>query len=96
MDDSPTIQIDKYIAIPQRKSAAGNLLPKQEKYPWSHMKPGDSFFVPGAKSCATDNRPGVKTHMTLNNARQRFPGTKWTIRAVTENGVNGVRVWRVS
>jgi hypothetical protein len=91
---APAFRIDKYIKLPPIKR--GPLKPRSEKYPWSHMKPGDSFFVPGARVATGDKRPNVHTMLTLDNVRKRYPGTKWTIRAVTENGVNGCRVWRVS
>lgn len=59
------------------------------------MQPGDSFFVPGAKAAPTDKREGCTLHFSAFGAKKRHPGTEWTIRAVTENGVNGARVWRV-
>jgi hypothetical protein len=95
MNASPTIQIDKYIAIPapKRRLAAYK---RPEKYPYSHMQPGDSFFVPGGRVSASDKRVGLTLNVTIHHVRKRFPGTKWTVRAVTENGINGVRVWRVS
>lgn len=54
-------------------------------YPWDDMQPGDSFFVPG------------KTPKTLGGAvvTPKNRGMKIRTRSVTENGVAGVRIWRV-
>jgi len=93
MDASPTIPIESGVPLPRVKR---NPPPKQEKYPWSRMQPGDSFFVPGGRQTSADKRPGVVVTVAHNSAEKRFPGTKWATRQVTENGINGVRVWRVS
>lgn len=94
----PKFAIQKYVAIPPKphNGNAGNLTRRPEMYPWAHMQPEDSFFVPGGKSGATDKRPGVTKLINYAGAKKRHPGTKWTLRAVTENGVNGVRVWRTA
>lgn len=90
------IQIDKYVALPPRPDNFGGKRGiKPAKYPWKHMEPGDSFFVPGARAAATDKREGAKIHFTTVNGRRMVPNSKWALRAVTENGVVGVRVWRV-
>ena len=72
-----TIKIEKGIPAPEYTT------PRQ-KYPFTQMDVGDSFFAPV---------PAVK----LNNAsaRHKHLGKKFTIRAVTENGVAGARCWRV-
>jgi len=56
------------------------------KYPWDKLAVGDSFFIPG------------KTSQTISPARQSAEhtrGTKYASRTVEENGVRGVRVWRI-
>lgn len=60
------------------------------KYPLRAMKIGDSFFAPGR---ASQSITGSFAH-----ARQRMnaPTAKWTTRTITENGVKGVRVWRIA
>ena len=59
----------------------------KRKYPWDAMDAGDSFFVPGvAVETLTSAVSVVKK--TRKNMR-------WTCRTVTENGVKGVRVWRI-
>ena len=74
------IKIDKGVAVaPIRRRG-------KPFYPWADMARGDSFFVPGK---TTDQMsPTVVSH------RKRHGG-KYVTRAVTENGVKGVRVWRV-
>lgn len=53
------------------------------KYPLKDMEIGDSFFAPGRKS----------NSVSASIARA-YP-KKFTRREVTENGVVGVRVWRI-
>lgn len=55
------------------------------RYPWVSMKPGNSFFVPNVKHVSYKN--GKVAHGTAS---------KWATRAVTENNVKGIRVWRVA
>lgn len=93
-DTVPRFQIDKYVAIPTQRRA--QLAPRPTIYPWAHMQPGDSFFVPGGATAATDKRDGVKVQINTASAKKKYPGTTWAVRAVTENGVNGTRVWRVT
>ena len=90
---APRFQVDKYVALPAPRRSA--LSPRLAIYPWAHMQPGDSFFVPRGATANTDKRDGVKTQINTAGAKKKYPGTAWTVRAVTENGVNGVRVWRV-
>jgi hypothetical protein len=54
-------------------------------YPWQKMLVGQSFFVP---------RRMKNPRATLVRAQQST-GFKLTHRVVTENGVRGVRFWRV-
>lgn len=54
------------------------------KYPLRNMECGDSFFVPGKTVSAISG----------STSRYRKKGWKFVCRTVTENGVEGVRVWR--
>ncbi len=58
---------------------------KYLKYPWKEMNVGDSFFIP-------DTTSGRKGGMMKT---PRSMGMKIVMRNVTENGVKGVRVWRI-
>jgi hypothetical protein len=53
------------------------------KYPWDEMEVGDSFFSPGR---------GAVGQGTIHGRRH---GRRYTSRQVEENGVPGVRMWRV-
>lgn len=56
---------------------------KRRKYPLGDMSVGDSFFVPGGDS------------QTIGASWRRFKPKLFTARTVTENGIKGVRVWRL-
>jgi hypothetical protein len=76
-----TFTVEAAVPIPPPKSGS-------TKYPFPIMQVGDSFFVPNVRrenfcSC-------------IANARFKNPGTNFTTRRVTENGVKGVRVWRIA
>lgn len=63
-------------------------MPKEKRgkpcgYPWRQMEIGDSFFV------------SEKGYSGFHTWTKRL-GIKISIRKVTENGVTGVRVWRVA
>jgi hypothetical protein len=91
---APKFLIDKCVAIPAMKRP--NLYgTKPAIYPWAHMQPGDSFFVPGGKISAKDKRPGTTVQLSIAGPQKKYPGTKWATRSVTENNVNGLRVWRL-
>lgn len=53
-------------------------------YPFSSMEVGDSFFAPG------------KTNKQMQNAASNYRkrGMKFVTRQVTENSVEGTRIWR--
>jgi hypothetical protein len=55
------------------------------KYPWKELEVGDSFFIPGKDAKSTS---GIK------RSAKNSAGIDILTRAVTENGVNGMRVWR--
>lgn len=54
------------------------------KYPLSDLEVGESFFAAG--KLPSDIRP----------LATRLRPKKFAVRTVTENGVKGVRVWRLS
>ena len=81
------IKIDKGVPIPFHPGHG-----RRSPFPWEDMKPEDSFFAPGYCVAPT---PGMLQLTTLAG-RKYIPGSQWTMRSVVENGVAGVRVWRVS
>lgn len=73
-------KVDNMIPIPKR---AGR---RSTKYPWSSMEVNDSFFVTGI-SATSMSSACVR--------RSERSGGKFTVRTVEEDGVKGVRVWRI-
>jgi hypothetical protein len=77
-------QIDSDIPV----SPHGNRKYAQD-FPFSQMKPGDSFFVP-----ATGYKSVLSLQSSLmSSARQH--GLKAASRRLKEHGRAGVRIWRV-
>lgn len=76
------IQIDSGIAIPDDNSG------RRTVYPLGQMQVLESFFVAGT---------GRKRNAIMNSASYfgKRHNKKFTCRTVTENGVDGVRVWRI-
>jgi hypothetical protein len=56
---------------------------KRAKYPLGEMEIGDSIFVPGVSN------QGISGSFFVQRPK------RFSVRTVTEGGVNGVRVWRV-
>lgn len=75
------IEINKGVPMP---AIAGG----RKIYPFGAMEIGESFFVPGVKSKKVSAAAGAYQgrHGNLK---------KFSTRTVTENGVLGVRCWRV-
>lgn len=78
------MKIDKNVTIPERRNKV--------VWPWEQMEPGDSFFAAGYVTY--QNSKGLK-RLVVSNAKLVVPGSEWLSLAVTEDGVRGVRVWRV-
>ncbi len=76
---------DKHIAIP-------SLGKEREPYPnFKAMDVGDSMFFPNEGSIARCGAYLYAKTIQKRSKRYRFAG-----RSVTENGVNGVRIWRIA
>ena len=74
------IPIDDDIPLP----AKGGGRPRS--FPFDEMTVGQSFFVPGRRSISGQR---------LSRAKKRT-GFSFAQRAVVENGVAGLRVWRTA
>lgn len=72
--------IDRGVPLPPPKPLY------QRKYPFRDMRVGDSFFAPGK------TRQQLKTSIRYATCECR----QFTTRRVTENGVTGLRVWRIA
>lgn len=85
------IQIDKNVPPPKPGKTG-----RKARYPWASMKPGDSFFAPGfVSNTKSKEKTGLKIICTTYG-RQVIPGSTWSVDSRTENGVLGVRVWRLT
>lgn len=74
--------------IPPPSSRGG----RPRKWDWESMVPGDSFFAPGY---CTAGGVGL-TQMGVDAGKRVHPGSTWTMRTLVEDGVQGVRVWRLT
>lgn len=57
---------------------------RKSKYPFREMEIGDSFFAPGSSVIG------------IHGCARRHRPMKFTCRSVVENGVAGIRVWRIA
>ena len=73
---SEAYPVEKNILIPPAR--------RNSKYPFATMKPGESFWAPGA---------GAK-HSAVAWKRKNA-GWNYAARDEVKDGVNGVRIWRV-
>ena len=78
--DPGTIAIDNDIPIPEVKHRI--------RYPFEQMQVGQSFFVPEPRSKTV--RSSVGHYQRRSDSTAEF-----ITRTLTENGVKGIRVWRV-
>ena len=75
-------KIDSHVPPPPRKS---------RRYPFRDMLPGQSVFYPGENK-SDRQHPAYMAAKTL----QKRHGLRFTLRSVVEDGVPGVRIWRVT
>ena len=55
---------------------------RPSQFPWAHLGPGQSFFVPGRKA------------LPIASWTKRSGGWQFIVRTVEERGIKGVRCWR--
>lgn len=75
------IDIDKGVPMPETRG-------RPVRYPFESMEVGDSFFCSGGTMRTTRTR--------TSEASRRLAPKRFSARAVEENGVKGIRVWRVA
>ena len=81
------IQIDKNIPVPAETEVWRNT-----KYPWLEMGIGDSFFQ---SPDGSEDQKACRTRMVgARTNRRREHGEDYVIACVTENGIDGVRMWK--
>ena len=87
-----TVKIDKGVPVPPAKKG-GSVC----RWPWHDMSPGDSFFAAGyIQSMRQRTKKKERLMVPAAMGPRTVPGSTWTCRATTEDGVRGVRVWRVT
>lgn len=57
---------------------------RRSKYPFRGMEIGDSFFAPGSSVIG------------IHGCARRHRPMRFTCRSVVENGIGGIRVWRIA
>lgn len=80
--------IEDNIAIPAKRAFGGG---RASRYPVRDLEAGQSFFVPDTNG----KRHAAAILAAAKTVRKMHPERRFVTRAVTENGVSGVRVWRV-
>lgn len=77
------IKVEENIPLPPSATMKGS-----SKYPFKKLEIGDSFFIPVKEGKAIESlqRSIISTNQT---------GIKITTRTIAENGVRGIRTWRV-
>lgn len=80
-----TFQTQTAVPLPRIKSA-----PYQSKYPFNRMEIGESVFIPCPGYSKKEKRADQAAW-----AIGRLYGRKFTRRRTVEDGVDGIRIWRV-
>lgn len=78
--DNDEFQIDTDIPMPTVTRS------RQSKYPWGKLEVGNSFFIKGRKP---------QSISTTRRYAQKKYNAQYTAQLVTENEVQGTRVWRI-
>lgn len=71
---------------------------KKEKLPFDKLEQGDSFFLPDGWEGKVGRklRVYIWSHLWYRRTRKYNPDPhSYTTRLVEENGVKGIRVWRM-
>ena len=81
------VTVDKNIPVPDETEVWGNT-----RYPWREMGIGDSFFQAPFDH---EDQKGCRSRMLRARAnRRKIHGEDYVVSYVTENGLDGVRVWK--
>ena len=86
--------VESGVAMPGVKTKSG-VIRSGHIFPIMDMEVGDSFFAGGYAVAGRKARTEHLKALSAYNFERQRPGTKWSVRTVTEDGVLGVRVWRV-
>ena len=86
------LMTERELFAPERRMASNIEITKgvptprgrKSKYPFRDMEVGDSFFAPGSSVIG------------IHGCARRHRPMKFTCRSIVENGVAGIRVWRIA
>lgn len=81
------IEIDTHIPFP---TSSRRTLRFEDAYPFKHMCPGESFFVPASQAKTTTLLSNVSRMNKRHPEKHVFKA-----RFVEEEGVAGTRIWRI-
>ena len=81
------VTVDKNIPVPDETELWGNT-----RYPWLEMGIGDSFFQ--APFDHEDQKVCRSRMLSARSNRRKSHGEDYVVSYVTENGIDGVRVWK--
>jgi hypothetical protein len=88
------IQIDRNVPIPVHVNVRGKL---HNAYPLAQMEVGDSIFVPcGSKSAYNISRSVQQSIRHAKKTGRLAEGVTFVFDKRTENGMEGVRIWRAA
>lgn len=62
------------------------------RWPWADCAVGGSFFAAGYGTCPGGKEPVMQPR----GGAAVVPGSRWLCESRVENGVDGVRVWRIA
>lgn len=85
------IEIEKNIPIPPKNRKLWKSPEDYNRFPFSEMETGDSFFVP-----ITDYEEYLRLSKAINGQMHYYGkllGRKYSMRKIKEQ--NGIRVWRI-
>ena len=81
------VTVEKNIPIPEESESWGNT-----KYPWLEMGIGDSFFQ--SPHGSEDPKACRRRMVGARANRRKIHGENYVVSYVTENGIDGVRMWK--
>ena len=86
------VKIDKNIPVPAGTRAGG----AEIMFPFEDMEVGDSFFVALLPGKTEEQMVAKLRHAYRKYAKQQEPEPRFTAKIVEEEGVAGIRTWRLT
>jgi hypothetical protein len=64
------------------------------KYPTAQLQPGQSYFIP-FRAARSEHSLRCSVYKSIFRVKQKEPKRQYTMRKRIEDGIPGVRVWRI-